>query len=197
MEWLLIWRCCTKCKGMRPPRAHHCSICGKCVLRMDHHCPWVGNCVGLHNHKHFLMFLIYACLGCLFVFFVILEQILSSSFAKATHGSSQFGLLFILSGCLSFALFSFICMHAFFVLTNTSSIEVALLMWNNPYSHKTQISRSRGPTGEIVEVTKTDFCRNVTDVLGNNRSYWFLPLEPACEPHPACDGFNWKIRSIY
>jgi hypothetical protein len=29
---------CSKCGVMRPPRAHHCKVCQKCVLRYDHHC---------------------------------------------------------------------------------------------------------------------------------------------------------------
>jgi hypothetical protein len=45
-------RYCSKCKGPKPPRAHHCSSCGVCVLKMDHHCPWIANCVGLHNYKY-------------------------------------------------------------------------------------------------------------------------------------------------
>ena len=61
---LIVWRYCKKCKAVRPPRAHHCSVCARCVLRMDHHCPWVGNCVGLYNHKFFLNFLIHAIIGC-------------------------------------------------------------------------------------------------------------------------------------
>ena len=31
-------RKCLKCTNFKPLRAHHCSICDKCVLRMDHHC---------------------------------------------------------------------------------------------------------------------------------------------------------------
>ena len=29
---------CKKCIKPKPPRTHHCSICNKCVLKMDHHC---------------------------------------------------------------------------------------------------------------------------------------------------------------
>jgi palmitoyltransferase len=29
---------CKKCIAPKPPRAHHCSVCNKCVLKMDHHC---------------------------------------------------------------------------------------------------------------------------------------------------------------
>jgi len=51
-------RFCRKCWVPKPPRAHHCSICDRCVLKMgmlhlswlehslnpglDHHCPWMG-----------------------------------------------------------------------------------------------------------------------------------------------------------
>ncbi len=31
---------CLKCEAYKPERSHHCSICQKCVLKMDHHCPW-------------------------------------------------------------------------------------------------------------------------------------------------------------
>ena len=51
---------CMKCRRPRPSRAHHCSICQKCVQGMDHHCPWIGNCVGIHNRRYFAQFLVYS-----------------------------------------------------------------------------------------------------------------------------------------
>ncbi|RKP03312.1 hypothetical protein CXG81DRAFT_24087 [Caulochytrium protostelioides] len=64
-----IYRYCRKCQLYKPPRSHHCSICRRCVLKMDHHCPWVGNnCVGHANQGHFVRFLgsiLYCTLSCM------------------------------------------------------------------------------------------------------------------------------------
>ncbi|KAL2438363.1 Palmitoyltransferase pfa3 [Exophiala dermatitidis] len=55
-------RYCKKCHTPKPDRTHHCSTCGRCVLKMDHHCPWLSTCLGLHNYKAFVLFLIYISL---------------------------------------------------------------------------------------------------------------------------------------
>uniref|UniRef100_A0A1I8MF10 Palmitoyltransferase n=1 Tax=Musca domestica TaxID=7370 RepID=A0A1I8MF10_MUSDO len=58
---------CKKCISPKPPRTHHCSVCNKCILKMDHHCPWLNNCVGYGNHRYFFLYMLYTTLGCLFL----------------------------------------------------------------------------------------------------------------------------------
>ncbi|XP_055375941.1 palmitoyltransferase ZDHHC3 [Condylostylus longicornis] len=64
------WTVCTRCETYRPPRAHHCRICKRCIRRMDHHCPWINNCVGERNQKFFLQFLVYV--GILSIYSMVL-----------------------------------------------------------------------------------------------------------------------------
>ncbi|XP_076677322.1 palmitoyltransferase ZDHHC16 isoform X1 [Andrena cerasifolii] len=58
---------CKKCIKPKPPRTHHCSVCNKCILKMDHHCPWLNNCVGHYNHRHFFQYMAFTVLGILFI----------------------------------------------------------------------------------------------------------------------------------
>ncbi|WAR06587.1 ZD16A-like protein [Mya arenaria] len=61
---------CKKCISPKPPRTHHCTICGKCILKMDHHCPWLNNCVGHNNHRYFFLFCVYMWMGTIYVSWV-------------------------------------------------------------------------------------------------------------------------------
>lgn len=66
LQRLVVYKWCASCKQPKPPRTHHCSVCGKCIMKMDHHCPWVGSCVGFKNHKHFILFMLYVNIGCMY-----------------------------------------------------------------------------------------------------------------------------------
>ncbi|KFP83047.1 putative palmitoyltransferase ZDHHC16, partial [Apaloderma vittatum] len=59
---------CRKCIAPKPARTHHCSICNRCVLKMDHHCQaaWLNNCVGHYNHRYFFSFCLFMTMGCIY-----------------------------------------------------------------------------------------------------------------------------------
>ncbi|XP_055921897.1 probable palmitoyltransferase ZDHHC24 [Eupeodes corollae] len=61
-----MWRMCSVCETMAPPRSWHCSTCKTCILKRDHHCFFTGCCVGHRNHRYFLMFLIFLMIGSLY-----------------------------------------------------------------------------------------------------------------------------------
>lgn len=67
-------RICRRCKSFKPDRAHHCSICNRCILKMDHHCPWVNNCVGIGNHKFFLLFVFYTFCTCVYAMALVVAR---------------------------------------------------------------------------------------------------------------------------
>lgn len=58
---------CKHCVQPKPQRAHHCSICDSCFLKMDHHCPWMNNCIGHFNHRYFVSFCVFMWLGTVYV----------------------------------------------------------------------------------------------------------------------------------
>ncbi|KAL8498094.1 hypothetical protein ACS0TY_021428 [Phlomoides rotata] len=57
---------CSTCKIPKPARSKHCSICDRCVARFDHHCAWMNNCIGERNIKHFMMFILWHFLICIY-----------------------------------------------------------------------------------------------------------------------------------
>jgi DHHC palmitoyltransferase len=71
---------CKKCEMNRPFKAHHCSTCQTCILKMDHHCPWIANCVGFFNQKYFYQFLFYATVGDFFGAIGLFTRIIDPDF---------------------------------------------------------------------------------------------------------------------
>ncbi|TFK40757.1 DHHC palmitoyltransferase-domain-containing protein [Crucibulum laeve] len=63
---------CRQCWAPKPERAHHCSMCGRCVLKMDHHCPWLGSvCIGHRTYPAFVHFL--CCITLLAVYIAVIS----------------------------------------------------------------------------------------------------------------------------
>ena len=138
------FKICKKCNEVKPPRAHHCSICQKCVMRMDHHCPWTGNCIGLKNYKYFICFLFWTILACLHV--AISSPYLNNhvKFLSAYREDIKFAnshypfnplLAHILSVTVSIAIFILLIVNIRFIHNNLIPIESSDLMMNgNPFN---------------------------------------------------------------
>ena len=72
----VMYRYCNKCRAIKPPRTHHDSISGKCILVMDHYCPWMGSAVGYGNYRYFVLFLFYMFVGALYVIFITVRELI-------------------------------------------------------------------------------------------------------------------------
>mmetsp|Transcript_6734 Transcript_6734/g.9199 ORF Transcript_6734/g.9199 Transcript_6734/m.9199 type:complete len:147 (+) Transcript_6734:477-917(+) len=120
------FRFCVQCAEIKPPRAHHCQICGKCVMRMDHHCPWVGSCVGLLNHKHFWLFLFYSATGLLLIAAFL-------AFSHLEIGYAEFWLPMHLALSIGVGVHLLLISHTIFILKNWTSIECGYLFFNDIY----------------------------------------------------------------
>lgn len=151
----LDFRICDKCKSIKPPRAHHCSLCGWCVLRMDHHCPWIGNCVGYGNHKYFVLFVWYAQLACIFESIIYLFMLLRGDFQPLPSTT-----LYLAGGIASlgitFGLTPLSVMHLYFILTNQTTLEFNYLKQDNLFN--------------------TGTYSNFTQVFGTSKWAWFPPI---------------------
>eukprot|EP01023_Acetabularia_acetabulum_P038412 TRINITY_DN3680_c0_g1_i4.p1 TRINITY_DN3680_c0_g1~~TRINITY_DN3680_c0_g1_i4.p1 ORF type:complete len:395 (+),score=25.54 TRINITY_DN3680_c0_g1_i4:124-1308(+) len=86
---------CKRCDAIKPPSAHHCRICGRCVVDMDHHCPFINNCVGRTNLRPFMLFLVYVLLSIayatplLFIFIYNHWKLISQSFQYALRFTAR------------------------------------------------------------------------------------------------------------
>ena len=120
-------RFCKKCQARKPDRAHHCSTCGRCRLKMDHHCPWLATCVGLRNYKAFLLFLVYTCIYCWVCFAVTVTWLWSEVFSEAQYTENlmpiNFVLLCAISGIIGVVLTGFTAWHLSLACRGQTTIE--------------------------------------------------------------------------
>lgn len=120
-------RFCKKCQARKPDRAHHCSSCKRCVMKMDHHCPWLATCVGLKNYKPFLLFLIYTCIYCWLCFVVTGVWVWNEALNESAYGDSlmpiNYILLCVISGIIGLVLTGFTIWHLSLAYRGMTTIE--------------------------------------------------------------------------
>nr|OQO30245.1 hypothetical protein B0A51_01793 [Rachicladosporium sp. CCFEE 5018] len=120
-------RYCKKCQTLKPDRSHHCSSCGKCVLKMDHHCPWLVTCAGLRNYKPFLLFLIYTSLYC-WVCFAVSAGWVWAAIVDNVQMDEGFAvvntiMLAVIGGIIGIVLSGFTGWHIYLAVTGQTTIE--------------------------------------------------------------------------
>ncbi|GAU28040.1 hypothetical protein TSUD_264980 [Trifolium subterraneum] len=121
-------RYCQKCSHYKPPRAHHCRVCKRCVLRMDHHCIWINNCVGHANYKIFFIFVTYAVIACIYSMVLLVGSLTYDGLSDEEKNGGSFRTVYVVSGILlvplSIALCVLIGWHIYLILHNNTTIEL-------------------------------------------------------------------------
>ncbi|WVZ17663.1 hypothetical protein V8G54_010645 [Vigna mungo] len=165
-------RYCQKCSHYKPPRAHHCRVCKRCVLRMDHHCFWINNCVGHANYKVFFNFVLYSVISCIYSLVLLVGSLVYDGIQDEEKiGKSSFRTVYVVSGLLLVPLSITLCIlfgwHIYLVLHNKTTIEYhegVRALWlaekgGSIYKHPYDL----GPY------------ENLTSVLGPNILRWLWP----------------------
>ncbi|GAV76567.1 zf-DHHC domain-containing protein [Cephalotus follicularis] len=120
-------RYCQKCSHYKPPRAHHCRVCKRCVLRMDHHCIWINNCVGHANYKGFFVFVLYAVVSCIYSLVLLVGSLTNDSLKDENQNGGSFITTYVISVLLivplSVALSVLLGWHIYLILQNKTTIE--------------------------------------------------------------------------
>eukprot|EP00064_Thunnus_orientalis_P015355 superscaffoldBa00002834_g15407 len=157
-------RFCDRCQLLKPDRCHHCSVCDKCILKMDHHCPWVNNCVGFSNYKFFMLFLLYSLLYCLFITATDLKYFIKFWTNGLPDTQAKFHILFLFfsASMFSVSLASLFTYHCWLVCKNRSTLEAV-----------------RAPVfrhGTDKNGFSLGFSKNFRQVFGDEVKYWPIPV---------------------
>ncbi|XP_051698563.1 palmitoyltransferase ZDHHC2 isoform X2 [Oryctolagus cuniculus] len=157
-------RYCDRCQLIKPDRCHHCSVCDKCILKMDHHCPWVNNCVGFSNYKFFLLFLAYSLLYCLFIAATDLQYFVKfwTNGLPDTQAKFHIMFLFFAAAMFSVSLSSLFGYHCWLVSKNKSTLE----------AFRSPVFRH----GTDKNGFSLGFSKNMRQVFGDEKKYWLLPI---------------------
>lgn len=190
-------RFCQKCNGYKPPRAHHCRVCQRCVLRMDHHCVWINNCVGHKNYKAFFLFLFYATIAVAHCAVLLASHVVmnenkpteaSSSTSSSSTSSWDWNAISEISALMiSFPLLLAISLlfawHVWLTSKNCTTIEhyegvrskVVEPKIGDAQNNSNNNSKNDINMKKIEHPYSLGLSGNLREVLGAKVRYWFIP----------------------
>lgn len=172
---------CKQCSRPRPERAHHCGICGVCIMRLDHHCPWINNCVGFGNHKYFLQCIIYALISCIVGVGTAAPELYETTkrlklIVHGVQGNTALEptdeIAFLVFGILGIFISLFVCPLLYIQLRlavlNRTTIEDNYDNMDNPFDQ--------------------GYIGNIAQIFGHGGPDWLLPIQPW---RPFLDGVSF------
>ncbi|EIN05184.1 zf-DHHC-domain-containing protein [Punctularia strigosozonata HHB-11173 SS5] len=202
------FRYCQRDGLIKPYRAHHCRLCGTCILRYDHHCPWIGQCVGAFNHKFFLVFLLWALLFCLWVFSTLLGMNVRHGDENDSNVDAQHIVIIALSALFSLFTSTLLVSHTRLILLNMTTVEQLMAhsmherereglnmmyaCWEFRAKRRTkrQWDEEWGRIGREGNLWWLGSMRaNWESVMGPRPLFWFLPVG-----RPTYDGMNFPTN---
>ncbi|KAF8621296.1 hypothetical protein AX15_007894 [Amanita polypyramis BW_CC] len=120
-------RWCKKCMAPKPERAHHCSTCGRCILKMDHHCPWLASkCIGHRTYPAFVHFVCCVTLQAIYIGTISARAVWYSfnHVLEVDNFTPIHELCLSLAGLVfSLVMGSFFVYHVYLILTNQTTLE--------------------------------------------------------------------------
>lgn len=201
---LALLRCQT-CQVYKPERTHHCSICNKCILKMDHHCPWyvlyyerflslfrVSNCIGFHNYKFYYLFLFFTVLLAAFIVGVSISRLAINNnwnvFEKKRKG--LYISVIVLDGLFFMSISGLFLYHGYLICRNRTTIESTI--YGSDKIKNYLVSSGYAPETITNQVYDLGCLKNIQQVFGKNPLLWFLPIQTA-----SGDGFEYpKIFNV-
>ncbi|XP_029398620.1 palmitoyltransferase ZDHHC3 isoform X3 [Mus pahari] len=177
---------CPKCCSIKPDRAHHCSVCKRCIRKMDHHCPWVNNCVGENNQKYFVLFTMYIALISLHALIMVGFHFLhcfEEDWTKCSSFSPPTTVILLILLCFEALLFLIFTSVMFgtqvhSICTDETGIE--------------RLQRTKQPREQ------SGSWKSVQEAFGGDFSLnWFNPFTRPCQPETPIDkGLVRQVSSL-
>ena len=179
-----IVRYCRHCRAFKPLRTHHCSICRRCVLKMDHHDKWFFNCVGFHNYKYYMNILIYLDLFLFLVIATFWKCLIDVQFNPSSDGFTFFFVVayYVIDLLIFFPLFAFTCFHFRLIFLGKTTLEYCEKSRNKK---KKEYSFDEG------------IRKNFIAVFNANPLLWFFPVNKNEEGYGFFENYQNKIQELF